>query len=310
MMRFADSPSVALTTLLTPNRVKQSTFARDGDYLMALDMMHQRWAANGRLPWYLWNHTAMLLRPDAFVSGRLRRILPTLRAHGLVPVAVRVVRPDSAQTVRLWCYQANVSTPQRLQLLDELMTSGPSLYLVLRDDRPRVLTPATVHATYIKGPTLTHKRRADHLRSLAGPPVANLLSYIHAADDPADWVREMAVLLAPMALADLLAEVEAQQDRTAQAIAHIARCEVEARRLAVGPPRPDAANLTANDAGGADLPPLFQVERWSVFVEAAARCRSFVSGETYDTRLATVPDDKRLSLPVDPHLIRDELGSP
>ncbi|KVW47260.1 nucleoside-diphosphate kinase [Burkholderia ubonensis] len=310
-------PGLPLVTLLTPNRVKRSVYELNADYVRSLEMIRQRWGASGTIRERLWNHAAMLLRPDAIVGRRAAAVFPALRAHGFIPVAVRCVALDSPRTSALWIYQSNVSTPERLRLMDRLMTSAPSVYVVLRDLRSRTMTPATVHATYIKGATVAAKRKRDHLRSLVGPPIANLLSYIHMADDPADLVREMAVLFDAAEQAGILAEIDARQDRTGVALRMISQLEArlpDSGASAAGGSKADGigGDDSASQLGRCDActPELLTDAGWKAFVEEAINCKSFISGETYDTRLATVPDDKRLSLPVDTYLIRAEFGLP
>jgi hypothetical protein len=222
-----------------------------------------------------------------------RLVIGELRLHGFVPVAFREVYPDSGQIDRLWRYQANLSTSERLHFLNHILRLGPSIYVLFLDSTQRHSAPATVHLTYLKGPTVFARRKKHHLRTIAGPSVASVLSYLHASDDPADVVREMAVLLGRQAQAGIMAEASAQQDRTTDLLSLVKRLE------AIAVSRSRALSPAADTA-----------IQWDRLVSHAKSCRSFVSGETYRPEHAIVPDDKRLSLPLDSLLLKSEFGNP
>jgi hypothetical protein len=92
----------------------------------------------------------------------------------------------------------------------------------------------------------------------------------------------------------------------AQACQLIARLEARYREA------PALAELDTHGAPAAwpECGPLTLRQHWEALIGRAIACRSFISGETYDTSLATVPDDKRLSLPLDPHLVVADFGKP
>src|SRR5580658_1224326 len=212
--RGLDSMHFSLVTCLTPNRIKTNVFERDENYVAALRDIRQRWTSTQMLCNMLWNTASLILRPDAVAGGQAANILPALRDLGFVPIAARSVRLSLDQTRELWRYQANVSTRERLRLLDLIMTSAPSLYILFRDATERVSAPATVHLTYLKGTAIVENRRKWHLRTMAGPKVANIVSYVHVSDDPADMVREIALLFPRRQWLDLMNEAEQATDRT------------------------------------------------------------------------------------------------
>jgi hypothetical protein len=304
-------------TCLTPNTVKHDIYRSDPDFVRAIDVVQSRWTTTGQRYGYLWNTASLLLRPDAIAGGRAASIFPMLREHGILPTVVRAVRLRPPQTAAaLWRYQANVATSERLRLLELIMASGPSVYVLVHDARPRTAAPATVHLTYLKGTAIVANRRQRHLRTLAGPPIANILTYVHVSDDPADLLREMAVLFDRATVVGIFAELEACQDRTVEALALIGRLE---RAVPCGMLGKDADELLRNaiaqavlDHGrpdGAASEEVLLRRRWREIVERAKKCRSFITGERYDPKDATVPDDKKLSLPLDAALIFSDLGA-
>jgi len=217
-----------IENVLTLNPIKKLVYQRDPHFTEAIGTVLAAWPDERSLISLLWNHTALLLRPEAIVARRARSILPMLRAHGLIPVSARPIHITPEQGRLLWRYQANVMTRGHIVLLERLLAAGPSIYIVLKDHSERRSTPAAGHVTYLKGPTLITKRGPLHLRSLAGPAIASILSYIHASDDPADFLRELAVLFSRSAFMEILREAAAGQDRTCNALAVLKEAELHA----------------------------------------------------------------------------------
>lgn len=309
---------VILATCLTPNEIKARVFARDVYYTSALEDAQHCSASTQALCQILWSTASLLLRPDAIAGGQAANILPVLRDLGFVPVAAAAVRLSLSQTRELWRYQANVSTPERLQLLDLLMTSGHSLYILFHDVTRRLSAPASVHLTYLKGTAIVENRRKWHLRTLAGPKVANILSYVHVSDDPADLMREIALLFPRRQWLELLREAEQALDRAENIRWLLARLQAQVPRqllersnmtLLAGANPPDApAWRRILNTEGLPLSEMEVRQRWQHIVEASKCCKVFVSGNSYDGRVTTVPDDREFSLPLDGHLIFRELG--
>jgi hypothetical protein len=302
-------PLVTLATCLTPNEIKERVFARDEYYTAALDDARHCWSSTSTLYEVLWNTAALILRPDAIAGGQAANVLPVLRDLGFIPVAAAAVRLSLHQTRQLWRYQANVSTPERLRLLDLIMTSGHSSYILFRDVTQRFSAPATVHMTYLKGTAIVQNRRKWHLRTLAGPKIANILSYVHVADDPADMLREAALLFPRRRWLRLMQEAAQPLDRTDHVRALLIRLQAE---IPKGLLDRSVAALPASDrilnTEGLRLCERELRLRWQHIVTASERCRVFVTGNSYDGRATTVPDAKEFSLPLDGHLIFPEHG--
>jgi hypothetical protein len=310
--------SITLETCLTPNEIKARVFARDEIYRTSLNDALQCWTAPQALHGLLWNTASLILRPDAIAGGQSARVLPVLRDLGFIPAAAAAVRISLSQTRELWRYQANVSTLERLQLLDLIMTSGRSLYILFRDVTKRLSAPATVHLTYLKGTAIVNNRRKWHLRTLAGPKVTNILSYVHVSDDPADMMREMALLFPRRNWLALMREAEQELDRTENVLSLLAGLQSEVPKellthadpllaTPINPPRSPAGGRILN-TDGLPLSEAESRQRWQHIVEMSRSCKVFTTGNAYDGRATTVPDDKEFSLPLDNHLIFRELG--
>ena len=306
-----------LETCLTPNSIKEYFFERDTNYVSALTDMRQCWTSTDTLHNMLWNTSALLLRPDAIAGHQAASVLPVLRSLGFVPIAACPIRLTLAQTRELWRYQANVSTTERLRLLDLIMTSGQSLYILFRDTTVRETAPATVHLNYLKGTAIVKNRRRWHLRTIAGPLVANIVSYVHVSDDPADMVREMAVLFSPLQRLEIIKEAEQVIDKTDKVLSLLTQLQSNVpTNLLEGNSRLQLAKRPATTWGKNHIlntENLFLSEtdtliRWRYIVGHSKQCKVFIDGDTYVGANAIVPDDKELSLPLDSHLIFQELG--
>lgn len=291
-----------IENVLTLNPTKKLVYQRDAHFNGAIGEALAAWPDERSLLSFLWNHTALLLRPEAIVARRSRSIFPILRVHGLTPVSVRRIHITPEQGHLLWRYQANVMTRGHLMLLQRLLAAGPSIYIILKDHSERRSTPAAGHVTYLKGPTLMNGRRPLHLRSLAGPAIANILSYIHASDDPADFLRELAVLFSRSAFMDLLREAAAGQDRTCDALAVIEEAELHTPKVLSG------ADNVSEDSLSSSPRDLLVRQNWIEIFNCAQKNISYVSGEVYDTRTALIPDDKRYLARLDSHLVFAEMG--
>jgi hypothetical protein len=292
-----------IENVLTVNPIKERVYQRDPHFTDAISALRSAWPDEHSLISFLWNHTSLLLRPEAILARRSRSLFPMLRAHGLIPVGVRHMRVTSEQGRLLWRYQANVMTMGHLILLQRLVAAGPSIYIILKDNSVRRSTPAAGHVTYLKGPTLVSRRRALHLRSLAGPAIASILSYIHASDDPADFLRELAVLFSRCAFMELLREAAAGQDRTCDVLAVLAKAELHAPKGILS-----GARGRSGETFCSSLPEELVRQNWLAIIDRARTNISYVGGEVYDTRTALVPDDKRYLARLDSHLVFTEVG--
>ncbi|WP_186237714.1 nucleoside-diphosphate kinase [Burkholderia gladioli] len=297
-----NGPMLPLETVLTPNRIKHRYYWADADFRHAMEVIRGHWICTDRIIHRLWNYAALILRPDAIAGGQSAAVLPMLRQHGFIPVAVKRVHVGASRAEALWRYQFNVATPERRSVLKHLMSMGDSVYLIVRDDTVRTSAPATVHLTYLKGTAVIERRKPGHLRTVAGPAVANIFSYVHVSDDPADVLREMAVLFDDFSIRALLAQIDSGVDRSAEAYAAL-------RELQSLVPK----NALFHDVG-ASIDRAVDEDKWRIasewrdLVERAKRVRSFMTGESYAGADATIPDDTELSLPLDGHLVFAELG--
>ncbi|MDM8085102.1 nucleoside-diphosphate kinase [Cellulomonas cellasea] len=132
----------------------------------------------------------LVLKPDAFAGRAGRRCLEWLLARGYRAIAYRPFEFDRHTIRGLWQYQWNVASEDRKAIVDDLLTAGPSLFVLLWCDDAR---PASSALSRAKGPADPRRRTAGQLRHDVSAP-NGLLNFVHTADEPADVIREIGVL--------------------------------------------------------------------------------------------------------------------
>jgi nucleoside diphosphate kinase len=157
----------------------------------------------GELSDVLRNSALLMLKPDGVLTARLGPVLSFLEAHGFAVVAAQSVAFTPLLWREMWRYQLTSATLDRLAVNEHVYSSSPALLLLLREEGPSAV-PATVRLSGLKGSSDPAARSADSLRSRLGH-ANRILSHIHVADEPADLVRELGLLLDPRARRRLLA---------------------------------------------------------------------------------------------------------
>jgi nucleoside diphosphate kinase len=147
-------------------------------------------------------YSFILVRPDAIASRKIGPILQWLHLNGYSVTDATTLRPDRHQVRALWQYQWNAALPERKAACDILMSACPSLLLVIRPAAGGDET-ATRRFARQKGPADPKASRPGDLRASLGHK-SIMLSLIHSPDEPADLIREIAILLPEAARKSLL----------------------------------------------------------------------------------------------------------
>ncbi|NPV78428.1 MAG: hypothetical protein HPY59_18885 [Anaerolineae bacterium] len=290
------NPIDDLSIVLTPNSLKQQFFSNDKNYLRAMSLLSQVFNSETEKISFLWNTAALIIRPDAVAGHMARNIFPLLRRRGFFVSAFRTVKVSEEQVEDLWRYQWNVATDARQDLLKRIMGAGEALYLLFRDTSIRFSAPATVHLTHLKGTARIDSRKSGHLRTVAGPAIANVFSYLHIADDPADLLREQALLFSDREMIELMHEARMGNDKGENALESLEALE---RQVPEGVFSLDSLNaplVTADDYSEIRM-------KWREIIQDGLKCVNFVTGNTYNGQDAIIPDDPECSLPLDEHLL-------
>lgn len=146
---------------------------------------------------------AMLnLKPDAVVGRRGHAIIDYLQVHGFDILAATEIRLGRHQSAALWQYNWNFATIDRILLSTQMYAASGTLMLLLRDRYFDGRVPGSVRLSGLKGPVTGRERSPQHLREVLRSP-HRLLNFVHVADEPADVVREVGILLSRQGLRTL-----------------------------------------------------------------------------------------------------------
>jgi nucleoside diphosphate kinase len=167
---------------------KRHMFLMDADFREGCDHFHH---LGGEALHDVHDLASVLFKPDAVLTGQAVRAADAIADQGFRPVAVRVLDVHSSTVRTLWRYQLRYASVDRVLAFDDFFRLGPSVFVLYRADPHHV--PASVRLSHLKGSTVAANRTADTLRSRLVSP-NRLFSLLHTADEPADVIRELAVL--------------------------------------------------------------------------------------------------------------------
>ncbi|MDQ3935652.1 MAG: hypothetical protein M3340_13585 [Actinomycetota bacterium] len=202
-------------------------------------------------------------KPEAVVGRRLRATLHYVVDHGFVPAGVARLRYTRNSMRELWRYNWDVYTVDRIALATLMHSATDTLLWLLRGPDPDDGVPAAVRLSELKGPAAVEERSGDHLRSVLRPP-NEIVNFVHVADEPADIVRELGILLARTERRRLLLDLRSGLggDLSGHVAAEIGRLEADhaahdlsfaaslERLQRSGAASPETAELVRAAAGG------------------------------------------------------------
>ncbi len=145
---------------------------------------------------------SILLKPETMASRRADLVIENLKQKGFHMCACIPVELDRTIAREIWRYQINAYSEARLRFMDRWITTAPALYCVLRDGPPHCdnlrarSQNAADRLTRIKGNSNPGKVAPGSLRGLLGHSI-DIINYVHTADDPADFLRDMGILFGP-----------------------------------------------------------------------------------------------------------------
>ncbi|WP_151770051.1 hypothetical protein [Streptomyces abyssomicinicus] len=190
-----DSPPVAQLTEVPSDLLDTVTWSERKADLYAVDQYFREasWTFGDIVPQML-GIALCMLKSEATAGRRLRPALRILREAGFCPVDVIPFRHDRLTIREVWRYQFNIADRRRIEAMDVILPSTRTVALVLKDERwhPGAI-PAAVRLNGLKGPADPRLRRPEHLRHQLGV-VNGLFNFTHISDEPADVLRELAVI--------------------------------------------------------------------------------------------------------------------
>jgi nucleoside diphosphate kinase len=144
-----------------------------------------------RLPENLRNSTILMIKPDGLAAGLGNRICDFLESAGFNIVAAEIVSLAGQVWRSFWRFQLTAAHTDRF-LVNEILYRYPALVLLLRDAQQQLI-PASVRLAERKGSSDPTLQRPGTLRALLEQR-HRLFTYVHTPDEPADVLRELAVL--------------------------------------------------------------------------------------------------------------------
>ncbi len=143
----------------------------------------------------LLERTALLsFKADGVVGRRVSDTLSFLQENGFRVSGVAPIRQNRHSIRELWRYNWHVYTTDRLALMTVMHTANESMLLLLRDTEYDGVVPASVRIADLKGSANPAARLPGQLRTRLEPPNP-VINFVHVADEPADVVRELGILL-------------------------------------------------------------------------------------------------------------------
>jgi nucleoside diphosphate kinase len=201
---------------LSAHPAKRALYATDLYFIEAWRHLIGQWGDARAVRARLHRLTLAVLRPDAIASRAGERLLRALGGAGLTTVACAAVRFDRHTVRAMWCYEMCRTDPARLEFLEAVMCASTSLVLMLRSGDPADVS-AVDRLRHLKGPADPLAREPHHLRAVAGDVQTGAITYLHAADESADVVRELGILFDGGDQRRILASLDDHGDCTADA---------------------------------------------------------------------------------------------
>lgn len=135
----------------------------------------------------------VVLKPEAIAGRRGPAVLSYLAKNAFTPFLARPFALGRHTVTELWRYQWNAATLDKMEVAGRVNADRPVVFMVVRDDAGDAGLPAAVRLKTLKGAAAPEARRDPaSLRSVLASP-NRLLTFVHAADEPADVVREIGV---------------------------------------------------------------------------------------------------------------------
>lgn len=135
----------------------------------------------------------LVIKPDGLAAGKVAPVAAFVQANGFEIRAAEMVVFTRFHWRELWRYQLTCATLDRLALND-IVLRGEALLLLLWRKQEESGIPASVSLSSLKGVSDVSRQSPTCLRRLLLQP-NRVLSFIHVADEPADVLRELVILL-------------------------------------------------------------------------------------------------------------------
>jgi len=197
---------------LTVSRLKHSLYRDERGFVAFADDL-SRSIGSESLQQQIFDTAFLMIKPEAVVTRQIEKIINLVVERGYYVNHAVIVRVSPDQVRALWRYQINTATPERAELMPQVLGATDSLLVGLKKNFDIEL-PAAVDLSISKGPADPSKRLGEHTRDRLKGIKSKLVTYIHFPEEPIDVIRELGVLVGvPQATDILLTSSPLEADR-------------------------------------------------------------------------------------------------
>lgn len=151
------------------------------------------------------NHTYLVVKPDAIISGNFDKIISVLDEYGFEVIGYESFEYTPHSVKQCWYNESKPFPPEWCELFEMVLTEKKSALLLLRDAKSDQMSPsACERLTKLKGSAMAFKRNESHIRTKIGAG-SGLLAFIHVPDSPLSMIKELGILLSRKQCRKLLA---------------------------------------------------------------------------------------------------------
>ena len=201
-----------ISEFLTSSRKKRDLFCKDIYFREGWKHLEEKWPSENERESKLWRMVPVIFKPEAVLSRNISCGLELIQDLPLVPVFSSSVRYNRHSIRAAWQYQINKATSERLEAMDLLLQAAEGFYVLFLVQGDNLSRPAIVDFNEVKGPADPREREGKHFRKRIPGVQDNLVNYFHSVDEPADIVREIAVLFSESDRRKLLDSVDCGVD--------------------------------------------------------------------------------------------------
>lgn len=174
---------------LTHFTKKREYFSADHCFILSNKI--GEYILNDKMAFLLKDYTLLMIKPESFLLNKLQEIFSLLEKYHFSPVYYKFCTVSCIKSAELWKYHWSAATFIRIIVSQKLMSFSEGLILVLKNTN-RNEEFASSYLCSLKGSAIEANRKAHHFRSIL-KPLNRLLNYIHTADEPIDFIRELGI---------------------------------------------------------------------------------------------------------------------
>jgi guanylate kinase len=136
--------------------------------------------------------TSLILKPETLARRSSRKVVELIREQGFRIALAKKIDLNRHTVQAVWRYQMDLASDDRILLRTLPLAPTEAIYLILQTDPADRSAAERLRA--FKGSSHAHLQKTGQLRSQLQLPNPTI-SFVHAPDDSADFIRELPVWL-------------------------------------------------------------------------------------------------------------------